>query len=63
VLAKLLYVATRALVDILLTIGFLCSRVSKSTVEDKDELKRLLEYLKGTIDLKYVLGADDLTVM
>jgi hypothetical protein len=51
--AKLLYVAT----------CFFCSRVSKSTVEDKDKLKRLLEYLKGTLDLKNVLGADGLTDM
>jgi len=35
VAAKLLYIATRARMDILLEVGFLCSRVSKSTEQDK----------------------------
>jgi hypothetical protein len=38
VVAKLLYVVTRARIDILLVVGFLCSRVSKNTVEDKGKL-------------------------
>jgi hypothetical protein len=63
VVAKLLYVATRARVDILLVVSFLCSRVSSITVEDESKLRRLLEYLKGTTDLDYVLAADDLTKM
>jgi hypothetical protein len=60
VVAKLLYVALRARMDILLPVIFLCSRVSKSTVEDRAKLRRLLEYLSGTIDLTYTLGADDI---
>ena len=36
VVAKLLYVATRARPDILLAISFLCTRVSKSTSEDQE---------------------------
>jgi hypothetical protein len=46
VVAKLLYVATRARMDILPAVSFLCTRVSKSTVEDQSKLKRLLEYIK-----------------
>ena len=61
VVVKLLYVATRARPDILLAISFLCTRVSKSTHEDRDKLKRVLEYLKGSLGYKYVLGADGLT--
>jgi hypothetical protein len=44
VTAKLLYVATRARVDILLPVGFLGTRVSKCTTEDKEKLQRVLEY-------------------
>jgi hypothetical protein len=42
VVAKLLYVSTRARMDLLLAVGFLCTRVSKSTTQDQAKLKRLL---------------------
>jgi hypothetical protein len=58
ILAKLLYVSIRARMDILPAIGFLCTRVSNSTEQDQSKLRRVLEYLKGTIDLEYTLGAD-----
>ena len=61
VVAKLLYVSIRARMDLLLAIGFLCTRVSKSTTQDQRKLKRLLEYIKGTLDLEYTLGADSLS--
>jgi hypothetical protein len=61
VVAKLLFVATRARIDILLVVSVLCSRVSLSTVDDKLKLRRLLEYLKGTMNLEYVLAAEFLT--
>ena len=60
VVAKLLYVATRARMDILLAVGFLCSRVSKSTEQDKNKLKPLLQYIKGTLELKYTLGVENM---
>ena len=60
VVSKLLYVAIRARMDLLLAVGFLCTRVSKSTVEDESKLRRLLEYIKGSIDKEYTMGADDL---
>jgi Reverse transcriptase (RNA-dependent DNA polymerase) len=60
VVAKLLYVSIRACPDILLAIGYLCTRVSKPNKEDQEKLKRVLEYLKGTLDLVLTLGADDL---
>jgi hypothetical protein len=62
VVAKLLYVALRARMDILLPIIFLCTRVSKCTVQDQVKLKRVLEYIQGTLELTYTLGADDLSV-
>jgi hypothetical protein len=61
--AKLLYVATRARMDILLPVCFLCTRVSKATEEDELKLKRVLEYVNGTLDLSYTIGADDLGKM
>ena len=60
VVAKLLYVALRARVDILLPIAFLCTRVSKSTLQDEAKLKRVLEYIACTMEQKYTIGADDL---
>ena len=61
VAAVLLYVSMRARSDLLLPIAFLCTRVSKSTDQDRDKLRRVLEYIKGTLDLVYTLGADSLT--
>ena len=60
VTAKLLYVSIRARMDLLLAVAFLATRVSKSTAEDEAKLKRVLEYIKGTIDMEYVVGADEL---
>ena len=60
VVAKLLYVAIRARADLLLAVGFLTTRVSKSTEQDVDKLQRLLEYINGTIDMEYIVGADHL---
>ena len=62
VVAKLLYVSLRARMDILLPVIFLCTRVSKSTTEDQTKLRRVLEYINGTLDLVYTLGADDLSI-
>jgi hypothetical protein len=58
--AKLLYVSLRARVDLLLAIAFLCTRVSKSTEQDLLKLKRVLQYIRGSMDLEYTVGADDL---
>ena len=46
--------------DLLMTTSFLTTRVSKSTQQDLAKLKRLLEYISGTLDDEYVVGADDL---
>ena len=59
IVAKLLYVSIRARMDILLAVGFLCTRVSKRSTQDQAKLKRLLEYIRGSMDLEYTLGADD----
>ena len=60
VAAKLLYVAIRTRMDLLLAVIFLCTRVSKCTEQDRRKLRRLLEYINGTIERTYTLGADDM---
>ncbi len=59
VVAKLLYVSIRACMDILLAIIYLCMRVSRSTTDDWEKLKRVLEYLNGTLHYKYTIGIDN----
>jgi hypothetical protein len=63
VVAKLLYVSKRGRLDIQLVITFLCTRVSCSTKQDWEKLKRVLMYLRGTLDEFLILGADDVTIM
>jgi hypothetical protein len=63
VMAQLLFVGNRCRLDIKTAVAFLCTRVSKPDEDDWNKLKRVLQYLKGTIDLKLTLGADDITKM
>jgi hypothetical protein len=63
VVAKLLYVLKRGLLDIQLATAFLCTRVSCSTAQDWEKLKRVLMYLRGILDDFLTLGADDLMIM
>jgi hypothetical protein len=60
IVVKLLYVSMRVRMDILLAVVFLCTRVLKCTVQDEEKLKRILEYLNGTLDLQYTVGANHL---
>ena len=59
--ALLLYVSKRATPDISTTIAFLCTRPTVADVDDWRKLRRLLQYIKKTIDLELVIGADTLT--
>lgn len=62
IVAKLLYVSKRARVDIDPTVASLCTRLSCSTEEDWTKLKRLLEYLRGTINMPRIIGANGLDI-
>ena len=53
----------RARLDLQLAIAFLYTRVSCSTEQDWIKLKRVLEYLYGTLDKFLTLGADDIRFM
>ena len=59
--AKLLWVAQKGRPEIEPEISFLCTRVAKSTVEDKVKLKRVLQLLKHKINYKRVMGENNLT--
>ena len=61
IVAKLLYVSKRARLDISLAIAFLCTRVTRSTIEDWGKLRRLLQYIKGTINMPRIIGELSLT--
>jgi hypothetical protein len=64
IVAKLLCVSHRGhSLDIQLPVAFLCTRVSCSTEQDWTKLKRVLEYLNGTLEDVGIIGADDLLKM
>jgi hypothetical protein len=54
--AKFLFVTKRARPDISVPIAFLSPRVSKADEDDWKKLKRLLQYIHGTIMLEYVMS-------
>jgi len=63
VTAQLLFVGNRCRLDIKTVVAFLCTRVASPDEDDWKKLRRVLQYLRGTIDLKLTLGADDITKM
>jgi hypothetical protein len=56
--AKVLYLATRTRVDLLLTVAFLTTRVQAPTEEDKIKLIRVFKYLNYKRNLPIVFGTD-----
>jgi hypothetical protein len=63
VTASLLFISRRCRLDIQTAVGFLTTRVSCPTEDDWTKLRRVLQYLRGTIDLVLTIGADDITKM
>ena len=61
--ASLLFISRRCRLDIQTAVGYLTTRVSGPDEDDWNKLKRVLQYLRGTIDLVLTLGADDLLSM
>ncbi len=51
VTALLLFISRRSRVDIQTAVAYLCTRVAKPNEDDWKKLKRVLQYLRGTIDL------------
>ena len=64
VTASLLFILRRCRLDIQTAVGFLTTRVSSCPTEDDwTKLRRVLQYLRGTIDLVLTIGADGITKM
>jgi hypothetical protein len=63
VVAALLFISRRCRLDIQTAVAFLCTRVSWPDADDWLKLKRVLQYLRGTLDIFLTLGADDITKM
>ena len=57
--ARLLFAAKRSRPDLQTAIAFLCTRVKNPDKNDYEKLKRVIKYLRETISLPLVLGADD----
>ena len=60
VTAKLLYIEKRARPDIETAISYLTTRVDKSDEDDWKKLKRVIQYLKQTIDDVRIIGCENL---
>ena len=61
VVAKLLFIMKRERPDLETTISFLMTRVSKSNEDDWRKLKQYLDFIKGTINDKRIIGADNIS--
>ena len=56
IVAKLLHISKRARLELQVSIGFVCTRVKKPTIEDWRKLRRVLQYIRGTIDLERIVS-------
>ena len=54
-----MYVCKRGHPDIEPALSYLCTRVSKPTIEDEKKLHRVLDYLKDTLEDVRIISADD----
>jgi hypothetical protein len=61
--AKLPFLCKRARPDIQTAVSFLCTRVKSPDVDDYKKLRRVMQYLRHTIDLSLTLEADNTKVM
>jgi hypothetical protein len=61
--AKLLFLCKRARPDIQTSIAFLCTRVKSPDEDDYKKLTRVMQYLRGTINLPLILEANSMNVI
>eukprot|EP00804_Cyclotella_cryptica_P012544 CCRYP_019916-RA/>CCRYP_019916-RA protein AED:0.26 eAED:0.26 QI:0/-1/0/1/-1/0/1/0/260 len=61
--AQLLFLSTRVRKDIQTAVSFLTTRVKKPDKDDWRKIRKVLEYLNGTIDLKLRIEVKDMKVM
>lgn len=58
-IGALIYVATNTRIDIAASVSILSRKMNCSTESDWIEAKRIIRYLKGTKDLKLILGSKE----
>ena len=63
IVAKALYMVKRARPDASVSIAFLTTRVRSPDIDDWRKLNHLIDYLRSTIDLPLILGADNSGVL
>lgn len=63
IVAKALYLVKRARPDASVAIAFLTTRVRSPDVDDWRKLEHLIEYLRGTMDMPLILGANSTGVL
>jgi len=61
--AKLLHICKRVRLDLQVAVGFLCTRVKNPTEQDWLKLRRVLQYIQGTLDIPRVISMDTLNEM
>ena len=60
VVAKLIFISKRTRADIQPALSYLCTKQDKANSDDWQKLRRLMQYLKSTIHIPHVIGADSL---
>ena len=61
IVATLLWIMKRARPDLETAVGFLCTRVSKSDDMDWKKLRRVIAFIRGTIDDVRIIGANSIS--
>lgn len=61
--AKLLFLCKRARPDVQTVVAFLTKRVKAPDMDDYKKLRRVMQYLRGTLDMPLTLEADDTHVV
>jgi len=63
IVQKLLHVYKRARADIQVAIAFMCTRVRHPSTQDWYKLRRLLQYLHGTINMRRIISLKNFSQM
>ena len=61
IVEKILYIMKRARPDLETAVSYLCTRVSKSDLDNWKKLLRVIVFIKVTIDDKRIIGAKSLS--
>ena len=63
IVQKMLHISRRGRLDIQVAVAFLCTRVRAPNVQDWLKLRRMLQYIKGTINLPRIVSLGDMSRM